>query len=104
MLTAAPAQVAGDDSLLVQQLRAGDGPAFATLVRTHSGRMLASARRLLSHDEDARDAVQDAFLSAFKALDRFEGECRLSTWLHRIVINAALSKLRTRKRKPERSM
>jgi RNA polymerase sigma-70 factor (ECF subfamily) len=50
---------------------------------------LATARRLLANDEDARDAVQDAFLSAVRSLDRFDGEARLSTWLHRVAINAA---------------
>jgi len=45
--------------------------------------------------------VQEAFLSAFRSIDRFQGNARLSTWLHRIVVNAALMKLRTRRRKPE---
>ena len=66
--------------------------------------MLAMARRFLPSEEDARDAVQDAFLSAFRSIGRFEGQARLSTWLHRIVVNAALMKLRTRRRKPEQSI
>lgn len=66
--------------------------------------MLAVARRLLRVEEDARDAVQEAFLSALKSIDSFAGEARLSTWLHRIVVNAALMKLRTRRRRPERSI
>ena len=64
--------------------------------------MLAVARRIVRHDEDAQDVVQEAFLSAFRAIDRFEGQGRLSTWLHRIVVNSALMKLRSRKRRPER--
>jgi RNA polymerase sigma-70 factor (ECF subfamily) len=56
------------------------------------------------NEEDARDAVQDAFLSAFRNLDHFEGHARLATWLHRIVLNAALMKLRRRQRKPEQSI
>ncbi|MCB9848212.1 MAG: sigma-70 family RNA polymerase sigma factor [Phycisphaeraceae bacterium] len=60
--------------------------------------MLAVARRMLGNEEDANDAVQDAFLSAFKAIDRFEGNSQLGTWLHRITVNAALMKLRSRKR------
>ena len=87
----------------IARLRAGDDAAFEELVRSHGGRMLAVARRFLP-EEDARDAVQDAFLSASKAIDRFEGTARLSTWLHRIVVNAALMKLRTRKRRPEESI
>ncbi len=76
--------------------------AFEAIVRGHGARLLATARRLLANDEDARDAVQDAFLSAVRSLDRFEGEARLSTWLHRVVINAALMKLRARRRSRER--
>jgi RNA polymerase sigma-70 factor (ECF subfamily) len=63
--------------------------------------MLAVARRLLLSEEDARDTVQDAFLLAFRALPQFAGRCCLSTWLHRIVVNAALMKLRSRRRHPE---
>jgi RNA polymerase sigma-70 factor, ECF subfamily len=83
------------------RLRAGDEAAFEDLVRANSGRMLAATRRLLNSEEDARDAVQEAFFAAFRALPRFEGEARLSTWLHRIAINAALMKLRSRRRRPE---
>ena len=70
-------------------------------MRTHGGRLLAVARRLLVNEEDARDAVQEAFLNAFRGIDRFEGGSLLSTWLHRITVNVALMKLRTRRRKPE---
>ncbi len=93
-----------DGPAFVSRLRAGEEQAFETLVRHHSGRMLAVARRFLRNEEDANDAVQDAFLSAFRALDRFEGESRISTWLHRITVNAALMKLRTRRRKPSQSI
>jgi RNA polymerase sigma-70 factor (ECF subfamily) len=102
MSVSEPIPAAEEETSLLERLRAGDGDAFATLVRNHMAPLLACARRLLNHEEDARDAVQDAFLSAFKALDRFEGQSRLGTWLYRIVLNAALSKLRTRQRKPER--
>ena len=95
-----PALAASDQELL-RGLRAGEDDAFERLVRLYTGRMLAVARRFLPNEEDARDAVQDAFLSAFRAIDRFEGEARLSTWLHRIVVNACLMKLRTRRRRPE---
>ncbi len=90
------------EATLVATLRAGDDAAFEKLVRTYGGQLLAVARRFLANEEDARDAVQDGFLSAFKSIDRFEGNSRLSTWLNRIVINAALMILRTRQRKPER--
>jgi RNA polymerase sigma-70 factor, ECF subfamily len=93
-----------DEATLIAQLRAGDDAAFEQVVRTYGGRLLAVARRIVNSEEDARDAVQDAFLNAFRSLDRFEGNAKLSTWLHRIVVNAALMKLRTRKRKPEQSI
>ena len=93
-----------DEKELIDRLRAGDGAAYEELVRAHGGRMLAVARRMLRTDEDARDAVQEAFLSAFKSIDGFEGSSRVSTWLHRIVVNAALMKLRTKRRKPEQSI
>ncbi|MCL4684795.1 sigma-70 family RNA polymerase sigma factor [Myxococcota bacterium] len=86
---------------LVIALRSRDEDAYEQLVRAHGGRMLAVARRLLGDSEDAPDAVQEAFVSAFRSIDSFEGQARLSTWLHRIVVNAALMKLRTRRRKPE---
>lgn len=90
-----------DEATLIAQLRAGDEAAYERVVRLYGGRLLAVARRILGSDEDARDIVQDAFLNAFRSLDRFEGNAKLSTWLHRIAVNAALMKLRTRKRKPE---
>lgn len=93
-----------DEQALLQGLRDRRPDAFETLVRTYSPRLLAVARRMLGNDEDARDIVQEAFFNAFRALDRFEGHARLSTWLHRIVVNAALMKLRTRRRKPEESL
>lgn len=88
----------------MRRLRAGDERAFGELVRENGARMLAVARRMLRSEEDARDAVQDAFLQAFRGIERFEGGARLSTWLHRIAINACLMKLRTRGRKPEHAI
>lgn len=90
-----------DESDLIARLREGDEAAYEEFVRTFGGRLLPVTRRILGNEDDARDAVQDAFLSAFRALDRFQGDARLSTWLHRIAVNAALMKLRTRRRRPE---
>jgi RNA polymerase sigma-70 factor, ECF subfamily len=92
------------DSALLERLRLQDEAACEELVRTHSGRLLSVARRMLRNEEDARDAVQEGFLSAFRAIPKFNGDCRLSTWLHRIVVNAALMKIRTRSRRPEESI
>ncbi len=99
-----PSATVLDEQVLLQGLRDHRPEAFENLVRAYTPRLLAVARRMLSSDEDARDVVQDAFLNAFRAIDRFEGQARLSTWLHRIVVNAALMKLRTRRRKPEESL
>lgn len=89
---------------LLERLRAGEDAAFDELVRLAGGRLLAVARRMLGREEDAQDAVQEAFLSAFKALDRFDGRSQLTTWLHRICVNVCLMKLRSQRRRPERSM
>jgi RNA polymerase sigma-70 factor (ECF subfamily) len=89
---------------LVRRLRAGDERAFEEMVRTDGPRLLAVARRILRHDEDARDALQQSLLAAFRALPEFHGDSRLSTWLHRIVVNTALMKLRSRGRRPETSI
>jgi len=89
---------------LLDGLRRGDDDAFAALVRQHAGRMLATARRLLRSDQDAEDAVQEAFVSAARAISGFAGGSKVSTWLHRIVINTALMKLRTRRRRREESI
>jgi RNA polymerase sigma-70 factor (ECF subfamily) len=63
--------------------------------------MLAVARRFLRTEEDSADAVQDAFLSAFRSLDVFAGNSALGTWLHRIVVNVCLMRLRARSRSRE---
>ena len=96
-----PDAVPADDASLVPRLQRGDGEAFEELVRRHTPHLLRVARRLLDSEEDARDAVQDAFVSAFRSIGNFESLSMLSTWLHRIVVNAGLMKLRTRRRKPE---
>lgn len=90
-----------DESALLARLRAGEEAAFEQVVRENSPRMLAVARRMLRQEQDAEEVVQEAFLSAFRGLDRFTGGSRLSTWLHRITVNAALMRLRTRRRRPE---
>lgn len=87
--------------LLIQRLRAGDEDAYHELLHIYGGRLLVIARRLMRNEEDARDCVQETFLSAFRSIDRFEAKARLGTWLHRIVVNACLMRLRARKRKPE---
>lgn len=93
-----------DEFDLLTGLRAGDATAYEVLVRTYISRLTAVARRITNNEEDARDAVQDAFISAYKSIGSFDGASRLSTWLHRIVVNACLMKLRARRRRPEESI
>lgn len=93
-----------DEEQLLVGLRAGDEAAFEELIRAFGGRMLAAARRILKSEEDAQDALQDAFLSAFRKIDSFAGQAKLGTWLHRVAINAALMKLRTRSRRREQDI
>jgi RNA polymerase sigma-70 factor, ECF subfamily len=89
------------ESTFIARLRRGDEDAFAELVAANAGRLLATARRLVRDEGAAEDAVQKTFLSAFRAIESFSGNCRLSTWLHRIVVNHALMKLRSDRRRPE---
>ena len=92
---------AHDDRGLVQSLRKGDPSAFEGLVTTYGPRLRATALRLLRNEADANDVVQETFLSAFRSLDSFEGKSQIGTWLHRITINAALMRIRSRERRPE---
>jgi RNA polymerase sigma-70 factor (ECF subfamily) len=93
-----------DESELLARLKAGDPQAFESIVRAHGPRMLAVARRILGREQDAQDAVQEAFFSAHRSIDRFEGDCRIATWLYRIAVNAALMRRRAASRRPERSI
>ncbi len=93
-----------DEASLLARLRAGEDQAYKELVRIHTGHLMAVADRILENEADAADAVQDAFLALFKSLEGFRGHCRVSTWLHRVVTNAALMRLRSRLRKPECSL
>jgi RNA polymerase sigma-70 factor, ECF subfamily len=93
-----------DETGLVAALKAGEEWAFETVVRLYSARLLIVARRFVRNDDDARDVLQSAYLSAFRALPNFAGSAQLSTWLHRIVVNTALMKIRTRRRKPEEAI
>jgi RNA polymerase sigma-70 factor (ECF subfamily) len=99
---AGPSPAADDDERqFVARLKARDPDAFEVLVRQNGPRMLALAWRVLGDEDGARDVVQEAFASAFRAMDGFAADARLSTWLHRIVVNTALMKLRRRRRRPE---
>lgn len=87
-----------DETDLVARLRAGDNAAYTQLVHIHTDTMTAVARRFFGDTPDTAEAVQDALVSAFRAMNTFEGTAKLGTWLHRITVNACLLKLRGRKR------
>jgi RNA polymerase sigma-70 factor (ECF subfamily) len=99
-----PAPSVDSEEDLLARLRDRDPEAYAEVVRAVGGRLLATARRMLRDEEEARDVVQETFLSAFKSVDSFSGNCKLSTWLHSIATNAALMRLRSRRRRPESSI
>ncbi|HEX4459547.1 MAG TPA: sigma-70 family RNA polymerase sigma factor [Polyangia bacterium] len=95
----APAASAADvrraaDEADIAAFRRGDKDAFGPLVRRHQQRAVAVAIGILHDPEDARDACQDAFMRAYRALDRFDGSAQFSTWLHRIVVNVCIDRLR----------
>ncbi len=85
-------------------IRSQDDVEAEELVRANIGWMLALAERLLRDRGLAEDAVQEAFVAAFRGLDRFEGRSSLKTWLHRITVNASLSMLRRLKRLAEQPL
>lgn len=87
-----------DAVLLAAHVR-GDPDAFAELVARHQDRLWAVAVRTLGDPEDAADALQDAYISAFRRAETFRGDAKVSTWLHRIVINACLDRVRYQERR-----
>ena len=93
---------AGDpsDGALLAAHVAGDPEAFATLVGRHRDRLWAVALRTMRNPDDAADALQDAYISAFRRAETFRGEAAVTTWLHRIVVNACLDRLRRARTHP----
>jgi RNA polymerase sigma-70 factor (ECF subfamily) len=89
-----------DDRRLLADHLAGDPEAFATLVRRHRDRLWAVALRTLGDPEDAADALQDALISAFRGAAGYRGDAAVTTWLHRVVINASLDRIRRRQARP----
>ncbi len=84
-----------EEADLVVRIGGGDQSACTRLVRLFGPQMMTVARRFLRCDDDCDDALQDAFISAFKAIAGFECESRLATWLYRITVNSCLMKLRS---------
>ncbi|HEY6683881.1 MAG TPA: RNA polymerase sigma factor SigM [Propionibacteriaceae bacterium] len=74
---------------------AGDPNAFTTLVTRHQDRLWTIAIRIMRNPEDAADALQDAYIAAFRKAGSYRGDAQVTTWLHRVVVNACLDRLRT---------
>jgi RNA polymerase sigma-70 factor, ECF subfamily len=89
-----------DDAALLRAHAAGDPDAFTEIVRRHRDRLWAVALRTVGDREEAADALQDALLSAYRAAERFRGDSAVTTWLHRIVVNACLDRMRRRQSRP----
>jgi RNA polymerase sigma-70 factor (ECF subfamily) len=92
--------VPSEANLLIE-LREGSNDAYREIVKRFTPRLLATARRFLTSEDDCHEAVQEAFISAFKSFGSFQGQSQLGTWLHRIVVNACLMNLRKQLRHPE---
>lgn len=97
-------QGAPPDEALVDRAKAGDFAAFEQLVSAHQERVYRLALRMMGTESDAQEVVQDALLSAWRNLQKFEGKSQFGSWLYRIAANAALMMLRTRRRHPQVSM
>ncbi len=87
-----------DDSILAERIGRGDHGAFEALMRQHNGKLFRIARSILRDDAEAEDALQDAYLDAYRHIGDFRGNSQLATWLTRIVINQALMRVRRQKR------
>ena len=93
-----------DDQELLDRARNGDPTAFDTIVDRFERRVFAVALRICRHHEDARDVTQDVFVTALRALKGFRGEAQLSTWFHRVAVNASLDLVRKRRRRDHSSV
>jgi RNA polymerase sigma-70 factor (ECF subfamily) len=87
-------QLAVDDSAVVRRVAAGDRTAFALIMRRYNRRLYRLARATLRDDAEAKDALQEAYLNAYRTIGQFRGDAQLSTWLTRIVLNECLARKR----------
>ena len=89
------------DTEIARRVASGDQNAFQLLMRRHNQTMYRTARSILKDDAEAEDAVQEAYLLAYRAMDKFRGDAKLSTWLVRIVVNEAIARMRKRSRRAD---
>jgi RNA polymerase sigma-70 factor (ECF subfamily) len=86
------------DAEKIPRIAAGDKDAFEALMRRYNQKLYRTARAILRDDAEAEDAVQEAYLTAYRSIKDFRGESQLSTWLVRVTANQALMRLRKRNR------
>src|SRR5438067_13509979 len=105
MKTGIPAAVPSPEPLsdgeLAQRVAGGDVRAFEALMRRHNRTLFRTARAILRDDAEAEDALQEAYIQAYRSLASFRAEAKLTTWLARIVANEALMRLRKQRRRAE---
>ncbi len=102
-MSSEPSTIAVDrsaDSDVAGRVARHEAGAFESLMRQHNGRLFRVARAILKDDAEAEDALQDAYLDAYRAINGFRGESGLATWLTRIVVNRSLMRLRQHRRDP----
>ena len=95
---------ASNDEQMVERALSGDPEAFGEIVRRWERRIFALAFGMLGREEDARDATQETFLSAFRNLRNFRGEAKVSSWLHRIAVNQCITRQRRAKVRSETAL
>lgn len=98
-LAALPADDGAPDEAILARVRGGDATRFALLVRRYNQRLFRAARAILGDDGEAEDAVQQAYVQAYRGLEQFRGEASFSTWLTRIVVRVAASRGRAQRRR-----
>ena len=94
-----PVLIANDDLKLARRIGAGDRIAFELLMRKHNRRLYRLARATLGNDAEAEDALQEAYLLAYKRIDQFRGDAALLTWLSRLLLNECFGRLRKEARR-----
>lgn len=97
-------RLADEDHSLMQRVKAGDHAAFETLFHRHASRVYRQAAALLGNEPEAEEVMQEVFLTVYTKAGTFRGAAAFSTWLYRLTANAALTRLRQRKRRREISL
>jgi RNA polymerase sigma-70 factor (ECF subfamily) len=90
-----------DESFLIQRLKCGDQAALESIFELYSGKLYRVAQRILGEAADTEEVIQDVFWTLYRKADTFKGESRLSTWLYRLTVNAALGRVRRGRKKKE---